>query len=97
MAKAISSKRSKRPNSSAAVRVRGAHQGLSVHLQRFGEALDQVDARGIDAPFKGADIGAIDADLMGELLLGQALRLAQPLQIGGQNLSNLHRRESTAL
>jgi hypothetical protein len=67
------------------------------NVQNLGETVDDVDAGGIDAALKRADVGAVDVCPMRDLLLGQAANLAQTPQVERQHLSDVHARESNSL
>ena len=59
--------------------------------------VDDLDACGINAPFKGANVGTINLRPSSELFLRQALGLPELPQIQREHLSYFHPRDGAAL
>ena len=72
-------------------------QYARLNVQNRRQLVDHIDRCTVHAPFKRADIGAIDLSLMGQRLLRQPLRVSSLPQIAGEDLSYMHAREASAL
>ena len=54
--------------------------------ERFGDQEDVLERNVALSAFDGADVGAVQTGTVGQLLLGDAGRGSQELQVEGQNL-----------
>ena len=68
-----------------------------IHAEDRRELLNHINSGAINATFQGADIGAIDASLIGQRLLGQLPLLAGFPQIASEDFSYIHIRDASAL
>lgn len=65
----------------AAFLVRSLQQIRRLDAENMRYAINDINARRIDAPFQRADIGAINTRAMGQLLLRQSSHLPKPPQV----------------
>jgi len=72
-------------------------QGTDRHTQGFCKLVDNRDRGVAGAAFEIADIGAVDAGLLGKMLLRPVLRIAKPAQVEAEALDDIHEREITVL
>ena len=62
----------------------------SRNAQRLGNPINDADSRISAAPLQIADIGPVDAGLVGELLLRQPFGFAQATKIPAEALTYIH-------
>lgn len=60
-------------------------QSVGADRERYGESSQDVEGGLAGAGFVASDLGDVDADLVGELLLGERGGLARSDQAGGAN------------
>ena len=68
-----------------------------LEAEGLGDPADDIDAGGVDATLDGADVGAVYAGTMRQLLLREALVSPIFPHIERQDLSDVHAREGSAL
>lgn len=69
---------------------RGVEQRPDRRLERYGKAINDCDGRIAHPPFDAADISAMEAALLGKLLLRPAFVAAQALKVNGEAVAHVH-------